>query len=73
MKCAACGSTALDQGFVMDSGEGSGGYSRWIAGPLKRGILGGAKLMGKTRHPIAAFACRQCHFLNSYVVREDEW
>lgn len=47
MRCTYCGAVGLEQGFVEDTGEGSRGYARWIAGPLERGLLGGAKSLGR--------------------------
>jgi hypothetical protein len=66
-KCSSCGGTALEPGFIEDSGEGSRGYARWIAGPLERGIFGGARRMGKQRWQIEAFRCTSCGHLDLFA------
>ncbi|MET3804772.1 ribosomal protein L37E [Nakamurella sp. UYEF19] len=66
--CPSCGSaSALEPGFFEDRGERSTGYLRWIAGPLERGIFGGAKVMGKQRVIVEAFRCRGCGLLSLYA------
>jgi hypothetical protein len=65
--CSSCGATALEPGFIEDGGDHSRGYARWIAGPLQRGILGGARRMGKQRWQIEAYRCSLCGHLDLYV------
>ncbi|HET9654257.1 MAG TPA: hypothetical protein VFP72_02810 [Kineosporiaceae bacterium] len=65
--CSYCGQEVLDEGFVEDAGEASAGFARWIAGPLERGLLGGAKRMGRQRLVIAAFRCRFCGHLELFA------
>ena len=65
--CVACGGEAFDAGFVEDAGEASQGYTRWIPGPLERGIFGGAKKWGKQRFAIEANRCSRCGFLMMYA------
>ena len=65
--CTACQSVALEPGFIEDSGESSRGYGRWVAGALEKGILGGAKRMGKPKHAITASGCTVCGHLELYV------
>lgn len=65
--CSYCGQEVLDEGFVEDSGEGSVGFARWMAGPLERGVFGGAKRMGRPRLAIAAFRCRSCGHLELFA------
>ncbi|MFJ6632691.1 hypothetical protein ACIQMR_15060 [Streptomyces sp. NPDC091376] len=67
MKCTQCGTTDLEPGFVEDAGEHSRGYARWIAGPLERGILGGAKRMGRPRWQIDAYRCPKCGHLELFA------
>ncbi|MGH3392651.1 MAG: hypothetical protein ACRDOO_27610 [Actinomadura sp.] len=69
LRCSQCGTTGLEPGFVEDSGEGSRGYARWIAGPLERGVLGGAKRMGRPRWQIDAHRCPQCSHLELFAAR----
>lgn len=66
-KCTQCGAVGLEPGFIEDSGEGSRGYARWIAGPLERGIFGGAKRLGRQRWQIEAFRCPVCRHLELFA------
>ena len=66
-KCAACGSPALQPGFIMDSGQSAQGFSAWVEGELERGIFGGAKLMGRPKYVVEAYRCGDCFFLNHYA------
>ncbi|GAA4880180.1 hypothetical protein [Kitasatospora terrestris] len=70
LRCTHCGNTGLDQGFVEDSGQGSLGYARWVAGPLERGPLGGAKRLGRPRFQIDAFRCPHCGHLELFAMRQ---
>ncbi|WP_433469007.1 hypothetical protein [Spirillospora sp. CA-128828] len=66
-RCSQCGGEDAEPGFVEDAGEHSRGYARWIAGPLERGIFGGAKRMGRQRWQIDAWRCRQCGHLELFA------
>ncbi|MFI1090957.1 hypothetical protein [Streptomyces sp. NPDC020917] len=65
--CGQCDTIGLEPGFVEDSGEGSRGYARWIAGHLERGFFGGAKRMGRQRWQIEAFRCPACGHLELFA------
>lgn len=67
LKCTQCGTVGLEPGFVEDDGEHSRGYARWIAGPLERGVLGGAKRMGRARWQIDAGRCPRCGHLELFA------
>ncbi|MFI6106643.1 hypothetical protein [Streptomyces sp. NPDC051310] len=67
MTCGQCGRAGLEPGFIEDTGEHSRGYSRWIAGPLERGLFGGAKRMGRPRWQIDAFRCPDCGHLELFA------
>jgi hypothetical protein len=67
IKCSQCNTVGLEPGFVEDSGEGARGYARWIAGPLERGVFGGAKRMGRQRWQIEAFRCPTCGHLELFA------
>ena len=67
LRCTLCGSTDLQEGFVEDSGQYARGFARWVAGPLQRGVLGGAKLFGKHRLEIHAFRCTNCTHLELFA------
>jgi hypothetical protein len=69
-KCTQCGAIGLEPGFVEDSGEGSRGYARWIAGPLERGLFGGAKTFGRPRWQIDAYRCTQCAHLELFAAQQ---
>jgi hypothetical protein len=66
-RCTQCGSEGSEPGFIEDAGEHSRGYARWIAGPLERGIFGGAKRMGRQRWQIDAWRCRKCGHLELFA------
>ncbi|WP_069467386.1 hypothetical protein [Actinacidiphila rubida] len=61
----------LEPGFVEDSGQGTRGYARWIAGWLQRGPLGNAKRMGRPRWQIEAFRCPACGHLELFAAKPD--
>ncbi|UED83593.1 hypothetical protein [Streptomyces profundus] len=65
--CPRCGSNQQEEGFVEDSGQSSQGYARWIAGPLRRGPMGGARRLGKQRWEIEAWRCTGCGRLELYA------
>ncbi|WP_314177972.1 hypothetical protein [Streptomyces winkii] len=67
MKCTQCATAGLEPGFVEDAGEHSRGYARWIAGPLERGMFGGAKRMGRQRWQIEAHRCPSCGHLELFA------
>ncbi len=70
IKCTQCGAVGLEQGFVEDTGEGTRGYARWIAGALERGPFGGAKRMGRRRWQIDAYRCPQCAHLELFAAQQ---
>ncbi|MEU7062535.1 hypothetical protein ACIA6C_18130 [Streptomyces sp. NPDC051578] len=67
MRCTFCGAGDLEPGFAEDAGQSAPGYTRWIAGPLERGLFGGAKLMGRPRRQIDAWRCRTCGHLELFA------
>jgi len=69
-RCSACQSAGMEPGFLEDAGDNSRGYARWIAGPLETGVFGGARRMGKVRHTVSAYRCRECGHLDLYVDNE---
>jgi hypothetical protein len=62
-----CEADGLEEGFLEDSGQNARGYSRWIEGPLKLGIFGGPKTMGRPRREVRAFRCPRCGHLELYA------
>jgi hypothetical protein len=59
----------LEPGFIEDSGQGSHGYGRWMAGALEKGPLGGAKRMGRPRWQIDAYRCPNCTHLELFATQ----
>ncbi|MFB9831382.1 hypothetical protein [Actinoallomurus acaciae] len=66
-KCTYCGATGLEPGFVRDAGEGSQGFARWVEGALRRGVFGGAKVMGRPQWEIDVYRCPQCRHLELFA------
>jgi hypothetical protein len=66
-KCTYCGAAALEPGFVQDAGQNSPGYTNWVAGWLRKGFFGGAKVFGKPRLQIDAFRRVKCSHLELFV------
>jgi hypothetical protein len=69
IRCTSCGAQELEPGF-MDDPRGPSGDTRWIAGPLERGLLGGAKRMGRKRRQIHAYRCTRCGHLELFALQE---
>jgi hypothetical protein len=67
MKCTYCGATGLEPGFILDSGGGSQGYTRWVEGPLERGPLGGAKVLGRPKWRVEVYRCPRCAHLGMFA------
>lgn len=69
-RCSRC-EGALHLGFLEDKGErGAIGASRvlsWIDGQAQKGPFGGAKVLGKQRHGVAAYRCGECGHLDLFV------
>jgi hypothetical protein len=69
IKCTYCGATGLESGFILDSGQGSRGYTRWVQGALERGPLGGAKVMGRPKWQVEVFRCPRCAHLEMFALQ----
>ena len=67
LRCTHCGEEGLEPGFIMDQGEHSRGFARWVEGALERGVFGGARLMGRPKWQIDAYRCRSCHHLELFA------
>ncbi|MER7361112.1 hypothetical protein ACI2LC_14410 [Nonomuraea wenchangensis] len=65
--CTHCGEYDLEPGFVMDSGDNSKGFIRWVEGALERGLFGGARLLGRPKWQIDAYRCRTCNHLELFA------
>ncbi|HEY8547904.1 MAG TPA: hypothetical protein VIL36_22755 [Acidimicrobiales bacterium] len=66
-RCSWCGGKDFEEGWLADTGRGSRGYVRWIAGALTRGPFGGARRFGKRGHEIAATRCVSCWHLELFA------
>ncbi|GLZ80217.1 hypothetical protein Afil01_50240 [Actinorhabdospora filicis] len=66
--CTHCRSADLTPGFLGDMG--GRGFTRWIAGRLERGVLGGAKMFGRPKLAVEAFRCGDCGHLELFAVDE---
>jgi hypothetical protein len=64
LKCTHCGTNGLVKGFLSGTDTV---YERWVEGPLKIGITGGAKLWGRKKSPVTAYRCRQCDHLELFA------
>ncbi len=67
IRCTQCGTSQLEEGFVLDAGEGSRGYTRWVQGALEKGPLGNARRMGRTKRQIEAYRCPKCGHLELFA------
>jgi hypothetical protein len=69
-RCSRC-EGQLRLGFLEDKGErGSIAASRvlsWIDGRAEKGVFGGAKVLGKSRHDVTAYRCESCGHLDLFV------
>lgn len=65
-KCSWCGFDEFQEGWVTDLGQGARAAA-WIAGPMEKGLLGGAKWMRKARYDISAARCLRCSHLELFV------
>jgi hypothetical protein len=64
--CSSCGHEELEPGF-LDAGDHPG-HGRWIAGELRTGVFGGAKVFGKARLDVHAYRCTRCSHLDLFAV-----
>lgn len=70
IRCTSCQHVGLDPGFVEDSGEGSRGDARWVAGAIERGFFGRAKRLGRPRMQIDAYRCPECGHLELFAAKQ---
>ena len=67
VKCSYCGAIGLEPGFILDSGQYSQGYARWVPGALKRGFLGYARVGKGPQWQIDVFRCPRCSRLEMFA------
>ncbi|WP_443063620.1 hypothetical protein [Streptomyces sp. NBC_00663] len=70
IKCTQCQTPDLQPAFIEDGGDHASGFSRWIPGPLERGLFGGAKRWGRPRYQIDAYRCEVCGHLELFAPHE---
>jgi len=66
-KCAKCGA-AMEEGFIPDETDGARQVALWVAGRPEIGWFTGAKIGSRETHPIHAFRCTKCGYLESYAL-----
>lgn len=69
IRCTHCGAAGLEPGFLDDLGQGSRGFTSWVEGELERGLLGGARTMGRPRWLVDAYRCPLCDHLELFATR----
>lgn len=72
--CSSCGSTDLQAGFLEDQAPPAytTGYGRWVEGPLRYGLFGKARRMGRHKLDIEAYRCRRCSHLELFAVEDPD-
>lgn len=70
LRCSACGSSALEQGFLYNRAQYSGGHDMWVSGIPDMGLTHRPRRLNarKTGY-VMAFRCRDCFHLDYYVPR----
>jgi hypothetical protein len=57
----------MEEGFVLDRGQGGGAAARWVSGVPQRSFWTGIRLKDRAQYDIAAWRCRRCGYLESYA------
>ncbi len=65
IKCPKCQSNMFE-GWIIDYSSGIT-QSRWIPGKPEKSFLHGFKPKKKQQHPIEAFRCEKCGYLELYA------
>lgn len=63
-QCSSCGGDGFEDGFVETLGQNG---VRWMSGPLKLNLFGGARKSQSVHHSILARACKSCGHLELYL------
>ena len=58
--CLRCGAGGLEQGFLADFGQGLGGDSKWVEGPMETNWRGVLKRSGRRQLTVLAVRCPSC-------------
>ena len=67
-KCSKCGGD-MEEGLMLDHGYSQKYATSWVAGRPEQGFFG-PRVWGKEQHPIRAFCCLKCGYLEAYASRE---
>ena len=68
--CPKC-QGAMEEGFILDRGHANAGMeSEWIEGAPEHSWWAGLKTKGRERHPLRAFRCQLCGFVEHYATAE---
>jgi hypothetical protein len=65
-KCLRCGGE-MEQGYIPDRVSGWYDPTKWFAGELVRGMLGGVKRAKSKPLVVRTYRCPQCGYLESYA------
>ena len=69
IRCTCCGTTGLQQGFILDNAPAGRGDTRWVAGLIERGPLGRARTARRLHLRIDAFRCHTCGHLEMFATQ----
>jgi len=69
-KCVKCAGD-MEEGFILDLGQGAGLPADWVEGEPERSFWTGTKYTTKVRYRIRSYRCADCGFLESYAVGSD--
>ena len=59
----------MQDGFLLDRGDGAARVAAWVEGPHEYGWLG-LKWVRRKRLPITAYRCLSCGYLEAYARAE---
>lgn len=58
----------MEEGFLVDKGHSDAiGTQDWVEGKPVRSLWFGVKTKGKEKHPVKAFRCERCGYLEMYA------
>lgn len=66
LKCPKC-ERAMEEGYILESGQGGPSVSSWIEGPPEKSFWTGVKVRDRANLPIRTFRCTRCGYLESYA------
>ena len=57
----------MDLGYVLDHGHGTTTVAEWVEGRPERSFWTGLRLRGKKLHPVSAYRCSSCGYLEFFA------